>query len=442
VRQCISNTPCPNSSHVVTPAFHSYEVFAINKGLYKAPSREFFRMHAWFMLALPAWRATAAAAAATHMRGALPAIAVAIHFGCYANNCRWPFLRHPHDFEAGDGAAGYFSPLGTALRSLATSLPQNDVSVVAPYFLFYAAVPALLPVGFPAVLPRLATRVGRGASRRLAKRHGSAPPSQAYAGANAPGARDRAAWVAVLATCMVICAVSAHSAAGGSAHPSRHLGGQSGGTSSAPKSSSPAGSWLERALFHSKRAYGCTATVFPPRRLTVRTDEAHPCGGSSAGGWSAAAALLDAAGVLFGAVAVTSLGAAAPRATGAWSTVGGHTLSVYLSHVYILPALDMPLAALVQAAADIHPELAAPVALAASLAIVRALAAPLPLASLLSIGCRLAGGVRAALRCALEVRGGRWCPRAWGRLPAWPSTGQAHEMEEERQRLIHGNHPL
>lgn len=49
------------------------------------------------------------------------------------------------------------------------------------------------------------------------------------------------------------------------------------------------------------------------------------------------------------------------------------------SHADALPALDMPLAALVQASTYfLHPEAAAPVALAACLLIVRALAFPMP----------------------------------------------------------------
>ena len=56
---------------------------------------------------------------------------------------------------------------------------------------------------------------------------------------------------------------------------------------------------LEAALYHSKRAYGCTGTIFPPRPLVVKNDVARPCrGADGAGGWSLRGLLLDAEGVV------------------------------------------------------------------------------------------------------------------------------------------------
>ena len=113
----------------------------------------------------------------------------------------------------------------------------------------------------------------------------------------------------------------------------------------------------------------------------MRTDVTQPCGRGSAGGWSVRGLLLDGAGVAVSSAAVVGLAAAVPRsASSTWTAAGANTLSVYLVHVYVLPALDMPLAALTQAAAFFtHPEAAAPVALLACLFIVRGLAFPLAL---------------------------------------------------------------
>ena len=140
--------------------FYRYLVFPANKGLLKSPSREYFRMHCWFMLALPSWRLTHALLRTLGCQRALAPLAVLVHLGCWGNNCRWPFLRHPHELDSSAASAGYyaFTPSGAGgggLHALAGTLPQNDISVIAPYFVYYAAVPVLLPPGFPAALPSL-----------------------------------------------------------------------------------------------------------------------------------------------------------------------------------------------------------------------------------------------------------------------------------------------
>ena len=89
--------------------------------------------------------------------------------------------------------------------------------------------------------------------------------------------------------------------------------------------------------------------------------------------------LLDLLGCAFSYIAVVGLAALVPRVACTWTRVGAHTLSVYLLHLYVLPAVDVPLAALTQVASYfLHPEAAAPTALIGCLLVVRALALPLP----------------------------------------------------------------
>lgn len=104
---------------------------------------------------------------------------------------------------------------------------------------------------------------------------------------------------------------------------------------------------------------------------------------------------LDVLGVTLSSAAVVGLAATVPRTPSSWTIVGSHTLLVYLLHLYVLPAVDMPLAALAQAAAYfVHPEAALPTALLGALLLVRTLALPLPRAAdpihaLRSVGQRL-----------------------------------------------------
>ena len=336
--QCRCRWPVPGClppTHAASMRLLRYMIFSSNRGAYKAPSREYFHMHAWFMVALPAWRLTHAALVGTlglrAGRTTLVILATAVHVGCWGGNCRWPFLRHPHELEASVASLGYYGGM-RALRDVAAALPHNDVSVIGPYMVFYAAIPALLPRGFPATLP--------------------AP----VAWRRAQPAVVRGLWLGVLVALIALCVVAAQQP------PSAGLR-----------------ALLNAALFHSKRAYGCSGTVFPPRALVIRTDELAPCGKGSAGGWSLGGALLDGLGVAFSAAGVTSLAAAMPRTPNSWTTVGRNTLSVYLVHLYVLPAVDMPLASLTQVAAYfIHPEAALPVAALGCLLIVRSLAVPLP----------------------------------------------------------------
>ena len=354
------------------------------------------------MVALPAWRLAHAALRSLGWGRAMAPLALVLHFACWGSNCRWPFLRHPHELESSVVAHGYFGGSAT-LRAVAGMLPQNDVSVIAPYFLYYGALPAVLPRYFPAVLPTFGMR----GLRRGVRAH--------------PGL-SRAVWIGALVVLLTLCALAASAGtplskravyAGDAASATGTDGGRDAeserhkGASSAPpalqSSSRAAHGWLplrallDAALYHSKRAYGCTATVFPPRPLVVRTDAAQPCGAGSAGGWSLGRLMLDLSGVAFSSLCIVALAAVAPRTATSWTHTGANTLAVYLTHLYVLPAIDMPLAALAQAAAYfVHPEAAALATLAGCLLLVRALAIPLPSLPV-SAGRRAAEGIRRAV---------------------------------------------
>jgi hypothetical protein len=62
-------------------------------------------MHVWFLVTLSLLRVTHVAIVALRLRKFLPAFATApaiaavIHFGCWAGDCPWPFLRFPHTLE-------------------------------------------------------------------------------------------------------------------------------------------------------------------------------------------------------------------------------------------------------------------------------------------------------------------------------------------------------
>ena len=135
---------------------------------------------------------------------------------------------------------------------------------------------------------------------------------------------------------------------------------------------------LEASLYHTKRAYGCSKNVFPPRLLDLATDGLRPCGGPDRRGkWSRRGLLLDALGVAISSAAVVGIVAAVPRTRFSWTTVGAHTLSVYLLHLYVLPAVEVTLSAAAQALAfGVHPEVAMPTALTGCLFVIRGIALP------------------------------------------------------------------
>ena len=243
---------------------YRYLVFPTNRGLHKAPLREFFRVHLWFLVALPCWRAVHAALRTLGLRRALPPLALALHFGCWGANCRWPFLRHPHELDVSTASLGYYGG-SRSLRDLAASLPQNDLSVIAPYFLYYAFVPALLPAGFPASLPP--TTAPRCLVPRCLRR--------------ADGRRRL--WVGVLLLLLALCTAAqaaptriADEVSGGDGHdatsstpPPTDVYVSAAATADAYASTAPTASMalslrtlLETALYHSKRAYG-RATHLP-----------------------------------------------------------------------------------------------------------------------------------------------------------------------------------
>ena len=339
--------------------FYRYLVFSTNRGALKAPAREYFLMHLWFMLALPAWRLAHAALFSAGWRSALPPTAALLHFACWGANCRWPFVRHPHELDASIASMGLYSHMPW-LRTLAAALPQNDVSVAAPYFFYYATLPALLPAGFPLALPP--------------------PPHPIWLRGISRARLARALWVVVCFALLAACACAATLPSAATAALPVATPSSNATLATVVATAHNLRTLLEASFYHSKRAYGCTGTVFPPRPLVLATDAARPCGGTDgAGGWSVRGVLLDALGTTLSSIGVIGVAASVPRAPTSWTAVGSQTLSVYLLHLYVLPAVDYPLSYLVQAAAYFgHPETAAPAALLGSLLVMRALAMPLP----------------------------------------------------------------
>lgn len=313
--------------------FYRYMIFGINKGMQKAPYREYFVMHTWFLIALPAWRLLHAALRSFGWERALPALGVLIHFGCWGNNCRWPFLRHPHDLEDSVVAYGYFSG-SRFLKSIATSLPQNDLSVIAPFTLFYATLPSLMPRDFPTRIPNPFKHV-----RQPLQTPFNNVRVQAFA---------RGFWAVGLLAMLAVFSDPAL----------RHM--------------------TDLAFWHSKRAYGCEKSVFPPRLLVVRTDALTPCGQNGVGAWSFSGFALDAVGVALSTLGIVGLAAVVPRFRTAWTEAGERTFAVYILHLYVLPAVEVPFTAFAQVIAHaIHPEAVAPVALIGAVVLCRALALPL-----------------------------------------------------------------
>ena len=326
---------------------YRFLVFAPNRGVLKAPAKEYFTMHYWFMVALPTWRLVHALLRSLGWQRALPLLSLLLHFCCVGANCHWPFLRHPHELATSAGAlSGYYG--GGVMRALAAALPQNDLSVIPPYFLFYAAVPAVMPRGFPCTLPeptlpqRLQTLLQR---RRI--------DGQTI---------SRGLWVCVLLTLLASCACTVANT----------------DTAMDPADGANLRAILEASLYHTKRAYGCSKNVFPPRLLDLATDGLRPCGGPDRRGkWSRRGLLLDALGVAISSAAVVGIVAAVPRTRFSWTTVGAHTLSVYLLHLYVLPAVEVTLSAAAQALAfGVHPEVAMPTALTGCLFVIRGIALP------------------------------------------------------------------
>lgn len=261
-------------------------------------------------------------------------------------------------------AEGYFAGW-PGLRALASALPQNDISVIAPYFIFYATLPALLPERFPRVLPspstpssicrellrlahQLATKARGSISTQSHQAHMQAYPPLRHPSRHATASTSsctsfdqctlRSFWATLLVMTFGVCCLAA-------ASPQLHL--QPGATpsegatavvmqsASLPPQPPPGAThsstdarcavaaaatktWLEAALYHTKRAYGCNGTVFPPRPLVVRIDATAPCGVGRAGGWSLHALSLDLAGLTLSSVAIVGIAAAVPRSVSSW----------------------------------------------------------------------------------------------------------------------------
>lgn len=313
--------------------FYRYNFFSVNKGQQKAPYREYFVMHTWFMVALPAWRLLHAAARSMGVERAMPTAGLLIHFGCWGNNCRWPLLRHPHDLEESVAAYGYFSG-SRWLKSVAAALPQNDLSVIGPYTFFYATLPVCMPADFPANLPNPFRSLSKRLPQRLQRaRHPAAA---------------RKLWIVGLLASLALFSDPAFRGV------------------------------ISKANWHSKRAYGCERSIFPPRPLVVRTDAVEPCGEAAAGGWSLDNLLLDATGVALSTVGVLGIAAVVPRHRTAWTEAGERTFAVYLLHIYVLPAVEVPFTALAQVLAQaVHPEAVAPAAFLGAIVLCRALALPI-----------------------------------------------------------------
>eukprot|EP00965_Chrysotila_dentata_P088124 2909011-Pleurochrysis_carterae.AAC.2 len=82
-------------------------------------------MHCWFMLALPSWRLAHAALATLELRWTLPFLAAGVHAGCWGNNCRWPFVRHPHELEESILSRAYFGHSPTLQAALRVALARR-----------------------------------------------------------------------------------------------------------------------------------------------------------------------------------------------------------------------------------------------------------------------------------------------------------------------------
>lgn len=107
------------------------------------------REMAWFAVAILLFRTlhAALASAGARWRWLLAPLGVAAHFGCAAGGgCPWPLARGPFDLRL-------VRPWPPVAWRLALLLPRmRSFSVLLVY---YAAVPRLLPAGFPRVSPTL-----------------------------------------------------------------------------------------------------------------------------------------------------------------------------------------------------------------------------------------------------------------------------------------------
>ena len=70
-------------------------------------------------------------------------LGIALHFGCWAGNCPWPFNRDPFDLR--------LIAIDSPMRSLALLLPPTGHNSML--LLYYASLPWFLPRGFPRSLP-------------------------------------------------------------------------------------------------------------------------------------------------------------------------------------------------------------------------------------------------------------------------------------------------
>ena len=259
--------------------------------------------------------------------------------------------------------------------------------MVGPFLFFYGTLPAFLPPQFPAALPNPLSRI---TARVQRVRNVD------------PDVFSRALWVLGF---LALLAVFSDPAL-------RPL--------------------VDATLWHSKRAYGCSQAVFPPRLINVRTDDVAPCGAGSGGGWSIYALTLDVAGVFLSTIAILGVAAVMPRQRTVLTEAGERTLSVYVFHLYILPAVEVPFTALVQVTAYfVHPEVAAAVTFGGCLILVHALAWPVP-----SLERTLGYVVGQQARC-LDSAVFRH-PLSYGRLKAMMRTPWAatHPAPDEVEPLV------
>ena len=234
----------------------------------------------WFLASMVIWETVAEVARRLRLASFLPFAAIAVHFACYANNCRWPFWR--------DGA---FVPMRELPAPFAGYVVPTMLSRTVTYWWLYAAVPCILPRDFPLVLP--------GESLL----HWVPRPARTLG--------LRVAWACVAAL------IFWQSTSEGTAFFHSKKG--------EPPPSVPFAS----ATLHAMRAYGCSL---------------RGCKVVGATTWSIALLARDAAGCTLQVAIAVSACAWAPRTPTPFARIGQHSLVILCMHEYALSVLDYPIA--------------------------------------------------------------------------------------------------
>lgn len=255
-------------SALVTPRAHRGEA-----SMFAMLRREI----AWFGFFLLCCRLLHLAAVAARMRSLLPLVGIAAHFGCHAGApCVWPLRRAPFDLEQ--------LPLNDPMHRLALVLPRTgQLSIL---LIYYFTVPAILPRGFPRIVPDPFSP--------LVRCFVPEGPTRVRALARTPSTA-RAMWALVLLVLCVAC-------------------------------TKPEWRWQVRYVnsMAFKTVYGCA-----------------PHGGDcDDASWSLLRMSHDAAGVLLSVAATIGLAAIVPRTKTPLSWAGGRSWQVYVAYTSPPPPPD------------------------------------------------------------------------------------------------------